>query len=211
MLCRMFLHTEDSIWQISKKKIIMFYAKINAVHFAATTATAKEALWGVQLTASEFQLAYLPSSVLSGSSAAMQLSSSSKTDRHSQPFSFFSSKLLLPCHLVKWMVKYHGVAEACSVGWWTQDSLRDREPQTPDITHNNFTGLITTQTAIRALTHSHYKHTKKIKLCCFFFVIVGKPSRSLSGGAQYFLRDGTRIPYLAFSSYHIISYSNGWT
>lgn len=108
----------------------MFYAKINAVHFAATTATAKEALWGVQLTASEFQLAYLPSSVLSGSSAAMQLSSSSKTDRHSQPFSFFSSKLLLPCHLVKWMVKYHGVAEACSVGWWTQDSLRDREPQT---------------------------------------------------------------------------------
>lgn len=64
--------------------------------------------------ASAFQRAYLPSSVLSGSSAAMQLRSSSKTDRHSQ-LPFFS-KLLLLCHLVKWMVKYHGLAEACSVG-----------------------------------------------------------------------------------------------
>lgn len=55
--------------------------------------------------ASEFQMAYLPSSVLSGSSAAMQLSSGSKTDRHSQT-SFFS-KLLLLCDLVKCKVKYH--------------------------------------------------------------------------------------------------------
>lgn len=52
-------------------------------------------------------------SVLSGSSAAMQLSSSSQTDRHSHPP---FSKLLLLCHLVKWMVKYHSLSEACSVG-----------------------------------------------------------------------------------------------
>ncbi len=87
------------------------------MHISATTAENIDPviaeLLDVQLMASEFQMAYLPSSVLSGSSAAMQLSSSSKTDRHSQPF---FSKLLLLCHLVKWMVKYHGLAEACSVG-----------------------------------------------------------------------------------------------
>ncbi len=40
----------------------------------------------VRLMASKFQMAYLPSSVLNGSSAAMELSSSSKADTHSQPF-----------------------------------------------------------------------------------------------------------------------------
>lgn len=40
----------------------------------------------VHLIASEFHMAYLPSSLISRSSAAMQFSNSSKTDRHSQPF-----------------------------------------------------------------------------------------------------------------------------
>lgn len=64
---------------------------MNALHIAATTAYYNidpliAELLDVQLMVSEFQMAYLPSSVLSGFSAAMQLSSSSKTDRHSQPF-----------------------------------------------------------------------------------------------------------------------------
>lgn len=39
----------------------------------------------VRLVASEFHMAYLPSSLLSGSCAAVQLSNSSKTDRLPQP------------------------------------------------------------------------------------------------------------------------------
>lgn len=65
--------------------------------------------------ASEFQMAYLPSSVLSVSCAALLLSIGSETDRSSQPF-FPPFKLLLLCHLVKWMVKCHGFAQARSGG-----------------------------------------------------------------------------------------------
>lgn len=55
------------------------------MYIATTTGTTNNHLTAelldVQVMAPEFQMAFLPSSVLSESSAAVQLSSSSKTDR----------------------------------------------------------------------------------------------------------------------------------
>lgn len=60
--------------QKKKKSILLQHEALKAAHL------------DVHLIASEFHMAYLPSSLLSRSSAAMQFSNSSKTDRHSQPF-----------------------------------------------------------------------------------------------------------------------------
>lgn len=52
---------------------------------SSDTAPARSRVLRVCLVASEFHMAYLPSSLLSGSCAAVQLSNSSKTDRLPQP------------------------------------------------------------------------------------------------------------------------------